>query len=46
MLVAGFALGVELDGAVGFAGVIVEGKVFDDGLGAGGGADEDVGVRG
>src|ERR1700733_8959677 len=44
VLVAGFAFGVELDGAVGLAGVEVEGEVFDDGLGAGSGADEDVGV--
>jgi len=44
VLVTWLALGVELDSAVGFAGVVVEGKVFDDGFGAGSGADDDVGV--
>ena len=46
MFVAGFALGIELDGAVGFAGVEVEGEVLDDGWRGGSGADVDVGVGG
>ncbi len=45
-LVAGFALGIELDGSVGFAGVEVEGEVLDDGDGAGVDANEDVGAGG
>ena len=43
-LVGGLAFGVELDGAVGFAGVEVEGEVFDDGYGVRIDADEDVGA--
>jgi len=44
VLVGGLAFGVELDGAVGFSGVEVQGEVFDDGDGAGFDADVDGGV--
>ena len=43
-LVGGFAVRIELDGAVGFAGVVVEGEVLDDGEGGWVDADEDVGA--
>ncbi len=46
VLVGGFAFVVELEGAVEFAGVAVEGEVFDDGECAGVDADEDVGTGG
>jgi len=43
-LVGGLAFGVELDAAVGFSGVEVQGEVLDDGDGARIDADENVGV--
>ena len=46
VFVGGLALGVKLYGAVGFAGVVVQGEVFDDGFGAGGDADKDIGAGG